>query len=278
MDRPGEIVLEVLIVTHGEEGIRSVLAGCYPEVEGVSWLLSWQRSDGLDVPEALSSRKDFRVIRTDTIGVANNRINALENAHGPICLLSDDDLSYTDTALASLRDYWLSHHEIDFLSCHVTEDEKYFIPSRADSFDFDLEPKGYYFTAFEISFRLDAVRRAGVSFEPLLGVGAPELIAAEEEIFARTLLRKGLKGRRISLKLCDHKGLSTGHRLTKHPGFVKTQGAFVRFLKPHTWMARMPWSAYFVSRQTLGLHAYPRVLRLMYKGALYSRRNKMFEQ
>lgn len=273
-----DIVLEVLIVTHGEDGMRSVLEGCYPQVDGVRWLLSWQRCDGIDVPEALALRKDFRVIRTDTIGVARNRINALEHASGPICLLSDDGLTYSASALASLRDYWLSHDEIDLLSCHVTEDDRNYISVNADSFDFECEPRGYYFSAIEISFRLESVRKVGVSFEPLLGAGAPELIAAEEEVFARTLLRKGLKGRRIPIKLCDHKGLSTGHRLTDHPGFVKTQGAFVRFLKPHTWMLKMPWSAFFVSRQTLGLRAYPRVLRLMYNGAIYSKRNKMFRQ
>lgn len=274
-----EIILQVLVCAYGSDAMKSMLGGSYPQVAGVGYLVSWQASGGAAVPEEFASRADFEVVRTDTVGLSRNRNNALKHACAPFCLLSDDDLSYTIGGLSRLCEYWRTNaDDEDIVVCHFTESGRRYPTYSVDTFDLSARPKGYYFISVEISFRRESVMKSGVRFEELMGVGAPELTCGEEEVFMFSLLRKGLKGKCLPIILGDHPAESSGNRLTKSAGFIKTQGAFVRFLKPHTWMLKMPWSAFFVSRQTLGLRAYPRVLRLMYNGAIYSKRNKMFRQ
>lgn len=277
MGERDEITLCVLVCAYGPDALKSILQGCYPEVDGVGYLVSWQASGGAPVPEAIAAREDFRVERVDGTGLSCNRNHTLHMADAPFCLVADDDLVYSAEGLAALRDYWLTHPDADILTCHIMEGGKLLPTFSSGEFYLTEPPEGYYYTSVEISFRLGAVRQSGVRFEELMGVGAPELVCGEEEVFVRSLLWKGLRGICVPIVLGDHPDTSTGNQLKRHPGFVKTQGALLRFRYPHTWLAMLPLSAVKRARHTLGLCRWPLVMKMMFEGAVYTKRHNMFK-
>lgn len=272
-----EIILQVLVCAYGSDAMKSMLGGSYPQVDGVGYLVSWQASGGAAVPEEFASRADFEVVRTDTVGLSRNRNNALKHACAPFCLLSDDDLSYTIGGLTRLCEYWRTNaSDEDIVVCHFTESGRRYPTYSVDTFDLSARPKGYYFISVEISFRRESVMKSGVRFEELMGVGAPELTCGEEEVFMFSLLRKGLKGKCLPIILGDHPAESSGNRLTKSAGFIKTQGALLRFRYSRTWLIRLPFAAVKRARHTLGVSRWHLVMKMMFAGAWYSRCNAMF--
>ena len=70
-----------------------------PEREDVTYLVAWQCTDASFASLATDSRllrKDVRLVKTDSTGLARNRNVALEHATGDILLIADDDVRYED--------------------------------------------------------------------------------------------------------------------------------------------------------------------------------------
>ena len=66
--------MQVLISTCTPQGIARVAAMELPVVEGVEYLVMWQKHEGAQVPKQLERRADVRIIRSERIGLsATNR-------------------------------------------------------------------------------------------------------------------------------------------------------------------------------------------------------------
>ena len=276
--------LQVLIATYGQGGLerlaRNVDVGALPPTAGVAYLIScqtgWPRPNAPEtalseaeppiVPEALK-RDDIEIFFTQTAGLSKNRNVLLKEATAPLCLIADDDLSYTSSSFHAVIKTFKENPDTDiatFISANALLDSKanntrhdeskhlqseqgnlqYEKAYPDHSFDLRKPAKGYYITSFEIAFRRERVIGSGILFNENFGVGAPLYGAGEEELWVNQLLRKGLKGQFFPLHLTIHHGATTGTREASNPRVLRAQGVIIPLLYPTTGLPRLFLKAY----------------------------------
>ena len=164
-----------------------------PEREDVTYLVAWQCTDASFASLATDSRllrKDVRLVKTDSTGLARNRNVALEHATGDILLIADDDVRYEDIYFDRIIRTFQDYPSLDiacFQACSY--DGKSLRDYASHTFAYADQPRGTYFISFEIALR----RSAGIpSFDERFGLGAPFLGAGEEEVFLWQAHRHGL--------------------------------------------------------------------------------------
>lgn len=235
-EKAEDIQLQVLICTFGRDGIESVAAGKHPETPGVEYLVSWQASDGIDVPEALL-RHDFTIHRTDTTGLSKNRNNALARASAPLILISDDDVDYTAEGLTAVINSFQANPDADLLvfRFYCNKGNKFY-PDH--SFSLRLPPKGYYTSSIEIALRRNSLADHNIWFNENFGIGAI-FPSGEEDILIKDCLDAGLTGRFIPMTIARHDADTTSHKNLSLPTRPQTRGAIFLHLHPKSWPARM---------------------------------------
>ncbi len=229
------VKLQVLICTYGAEGIDRVAKGKHPVVNGVEYIVSWQASDCVQIPHALL-RGDFRIYRTDTLGLSKNRNNSLSKATAPIILISDDDVDYTAEGLRLVMDSFAENSGIDIITFeYVSKSHKKFYPGR--QFSLDIPEKGYFITSFEIALKRDAIV-GKIWFNESFGIGA-QFPSGEEDVFLKDCLDAGLKGIFLPSVIARHDGTTTSMRNLMQASRPLTKGAVFRRLHPKSWIPRM---------------------------------------
>ena len=108
--------MQVLISTCTPQGIARVAAMELPVVEGVEYLVMWQKHEGAQVPKQLERRADVRIIRSERIGLSANRNDLLDAATDKAVLIADDDLRYTTASLSAVRDVINDNPGVDYFS------------------------------------------------------------------------------------------------------------------------------------------------------------------
>lgn len=230
--------LQVLIVAYGRDGIESVAEHCHPVMDGVEYIVSWQFAGALpEIPHSLKKRNDFKVLPSPSVGVAHNRNLALDAASAPIVLESDDDVSYTPEMLQQVIDAFDARPECDFLAFkyHSKSNPR---PYPDKECDLRNPPKGYFIGGVEMAFRLRPIRKAGIRFNELFGIGA-EFPSGEEDLFLNDVIKAGLNARFVPLTIVIHESSSTCMRESASPSFIRTKGAILSIIHPHTWHLRM---------------------------------------
>lgn len=235
--------LQVLISTYGEEGIRRLASHRYPAHPEVEYIVSWQKHDLARLPGELRERKDFQIYPEDTIGLCNNRNNALRHATAPIVLTSDDDLTYTLGQLQTVIDAFAENPDMDFLTFRYEADPQVKVyPEK--SFMIDAPPKGYFVSSVELGLNLKRLRESGKLgdveiFNPAFGVNGTHFSCGEEDILIADLNRKGFSGRYIPEVICRHEGDTTSERIYATREFIETKGAVTAYIHPLTWPLRV---------------------------------------
>lgn len=260
------MTLEVLICTYGNEGINRVAKMDLPEVDGVKYLVSWQTNEfQLLLPDELH-RKDLRIYTSTSKGLSNNRNHALKKASGDICLIADDDLSYTTEQLKAVINTFDTNPNIDIALFKYSGDDNKQYPDY--EFDLKKEPKGYYITSFEIAFRRNSIPST-LKFDSRLGVGT-SMPAGEEAIFIHQALKEGLICRFFPITITHHPKLTTGSRKPS-PGVLQANGVIVAVKYGVLGMLRLPIIAWRLSRQR-NAKIFPAVHNL-FKGYIYGKKN-----
>lgn len=231
-----EVKLQVLICTFGPEGIHRLTNSVRPRVEGVEYFVSWQIPEGdFEIPSELK-RKDFRIEKSRTRGLSVNRNIACRRATAPICLISDDDIDYTEEGLRYVMDSFDSYPEMDFATFMFEGEDNKWYPDY--EFEMHNPPKNYYVSSIEIAYRREGIERCDISFDERFGVGA-QYIAGEEDIFIHEVLKGGLKGKFFPKVIARHTGESTSIRLSNAREYVESKGAVFCITHPYTWPLRM---------------------------------------
>ncbi len=246
-----EIKLEVLISTLGRDGIERVAKMVLPRVDGVRYLVSWQKPDG-DIPQSLV-RPDMSVYRTSSMGISSNRNDAFDASTARLLLIADDDLIYTEEGLQSVIATMEAHPEVDLATFrHEGGDEKKF-----PDYEFDLTArvKNYYVTSFEIALRRHVVFGENrVRYDVRFGPGAPRFKAGDEAFFVDDVMRAGYICRFFPITIVTHPGKTNSHRYLTS-AFLESQGVHIRSQYPwYSAWARIPlvaWRHYKARRYTL---------------------------
>lgn len=255
--------LQVLIATYGDDGLRRTASMSLPAIDGVSYLVSCQTGEDATppIPQGLQ-RPDIRVIMTPGRGLCANRNRLLEAADAEYVLTADDDMSYTE---AQLRAALNSLGEADITTFRIEgAGDKIYPTSRMDLGH--GMPRGYCPSSVEIALRMDAVRRSGLHFCTLFGIGAPVLGCGEEDILIWNARRLGLSIEYVPAVIGRHMGgPSTGQR-TPTPAVWRARGAVLLLTHPYSGWLR-------IVRQALRAHSLE-ALRLMMAGAVYAVRHR----
>lgn len=245
--------LEVLISTFGAEGLRRVASMELPSMPEVSYLVSCQSPghDSLPLPCELM-REDIKVVFTPSKGLSINRNHALSHSSAPICLIADDDLSFTPDAFKRIISVFHDHPALDVATFEYTGADGSFEKSYPPfPFPLSAPAKGYFVTSFEIAFRRLSVIDSGVRFNENFGLGAPVYGSGEEELWIRDLLDAGLNGHFYPYVIASHRGgPTTGLRLMASPHVLRASGAVIKRLYPSTAFLRVLLKAWRSSRAT----------------------------
>lgn len=184
-------MLQLLICTYNT-GIRDVPSILLPPVEGIGYVVSMQYSDDCflkDIPKVLLQREDVVLSTINGLGLSVNRNNAITNATAEICVIADDDVRYTLSDLHRIVSAHEATPEADVLLFQAKGPQGFLKHYPTHTFDYAHQPKGYYPSSIEITFKRERVK--DISFDPRFGLGSGCIINGEEEVWLNTLYRKG---------------------------------------------------------------------------------------
>lgn len=263
------LTLDILICTLNE-GINNVSSVLLPQQEGVSYVVSWQQ-DGYecDVPAALL-RSDVTVVTLPGRGLSRNRNNAIAHSSADICLIADDDVTYTPDSIRDVINTFESNPHLDVATFRSQSDfEKKQFPDY--SFSLAKPAKGYYVSSIEITFRRTSIV-GKLSFNELLGLGAPVLHAGEESVFIIEAVRRRLDCRYFPITIVTHNHPTTGVNPIQTPGTIMAQGSYISIAyRDCTAPLRYVLKAWRMSRSTRT--GFFRALYYIIKGAAYAKRH-----
>lgn len=241
------VKLQVAISTCGEDAMQKVAAMRLPRVDGVGYLISCQ-SAPLDIPAELR-RDDVRVFFTSSRGISNNRNYALSLVTAPYVLIADDDLVYDANGLAEVIRVYDSDPTLDYATFRFAFPYSKTYPEG----EWDLSRKFSHYNpiSFEISFRMESYRRAGLHFSTYLGLGAPYANSGEEDVVLYNCRRKRLHGKYFPVIVGEHPNVPGGRVHKNAPAKLRTMGAVAVNVYPGTAILRLPLIAHRAPGNTL---------------------------
>ena len=203
------------------------------------------QADGADDIQTTVGDVPVRMITTPERGLSNSRNRLLENAEGDICIVGDDDLLYAPGYDEIIRKAYADHPKADIIAFQFSErldaDTRQAFPTERRLGILQISKVA----SVEVTFRLASIRRAGLRFDPLLGLGA-QFGSSEENAFLADALRAGLHIHYVPETICyciedqeDRRKWTDGFN---RDYFVKRGACFSRI---YGWLY-LPMSAAFV--------------------------------
>lgn len=238
------MTLQLLISTI-DSGINNIASIILEPRDGISYLISWQHSTEFsgDIPEQLK-RKDIEVVQLQCCGLSCNRNNCIKHATGDVCVICDDDCTYTHDQLNNIAITFATNPKLD-IATFKAYGTKTAYPNK--SFDLNNPPKNYHVTSFEIAFRRKSVQ-GKLQFNELFGLGAPELHCGEEEVFILDATTAGLNCKYFPAYVVTHNGETTSTKRVNQSGTLKARGAFLYKAYRRTMIPRVFLISYRLHR------------------------------
>lgn len=238
------MTLDLALITYGSDGIDRVADMNLPHVDNVRYVLSWQQDKGQPLPESLK-RNDLSVFRTDSVGAAVNRNNAIDHCTADVILFSDDDIIYTADQLLQVLEPFKNNPDLDlacFMATHPSGPT--YPPSECQLTD--PLPRGFWISAYQIAYRRERI--ADLRCHPEFGAGSKLLTGADDELFLLSAIRRGFHCRFIPINICTHPTLSTGTTTHLTPGNLRAVGCYITLAYPHSFIPRLLLKAWRVYR------------------------------
>lgn len=229
------IILQVLICTYGEDGIKRVAKRTYPNIKGVEYLISWQTKTDNKIPEKLK-REDIVIFKTDSVGLSKNRNHALSKASARYILIGDDDVDYYEEGLKSVIKAFQENPHADIITFRFDcKNSTKLYP--AEIINLQHPSKGFYVSSIEIALKRESIH-GKIWFNENFGIGAL-FPSGEEDVFIKDCLNSHLNGIYYPSIIARHDGATTSDRILMLPTRPQTKGAVFLQLHPHSWPLRM---------------------------------------
>ena len=230
------LTIQFLISTLGKR-IAQAAKVLLPPVEGVSYVVVWQRngiiSDAL--PAELKEREDVSIVEDNGKGLARSRNIALENATADLLVITDDDNRYDTAAIELIRNAFEKHPTAGLIQFQaLTMEGKPLRNYPAFPYAYETRPRGTYFCSVELVMR----RKANLPrFDERFGLGA-ELGCGEEEVFVHEAVKRGVKMIYVPQPLVRTDGATTGGRFLTDAAVQRAKGAVLCILhgKVGAWL------------------------------------------
>ena len=222
------LTIQFLISTLGER-IAQAAKVLLPPVEGVSYVVVWQRNGiGSDaLPAELKEREDVSIVEDNGKGLARSRNIALEHATADLLVITDDDNRYDTAAIELIRNAFEKHPTAGLIQFQALSMEgKPLRNYPAFPYAYETRPRGTYFCSVELVMR----RKANLPrFDERFGLGA-ELGCGEEEVFVHEAVKRGVKMIYVPQPLVRTDGATTGGRFLTDAKVQKAKGAVLCIL------------------------------------------------
>jgi len=229
--------LEIIITTIGNK-IINLLKNFYPSHSDVSYQIHHQNHKKNDynseINDFLNKRRDVVYYNYQDKGLSKNRNHSLLTSKGNYCLISDDDLIYTDNAFNKIINSFKNYPEADILT---------FKTKFPNGKDFKRYAKRSYkhnfrsimrVTSFEIAYRRKSIEQAGIKWDEEFGIGGKPFTNGIENIFLVDALKSGLKAYFIPKTIVIHPFDNSGYNYSKH--LIESKGAmFARMFGKHAY-------------------------------------------
>lgn len=160
------------------------------------------------MPEALlpAGRPDIRLVLLDSVGVAQSRNAALEQAQGTYLLFADDDVALDMGGVLAIRAHLRDHPALDMAVGRLLGPGPARNAPRAKRLR--LTNSAHIGTP-QLMVRRDRIRARGILFDTRFGLGARHPLG-EEFIFVTDALKAGLRGVHLPLAVGAHPHQSSG--------------------------------------------------------------------
>lgn len=218
-----------ILISTIDQGIDKIKNILLPYRDDVKYIVSHQYTDTSFkiIPDALD-RQDVVVSQISGKGLSISRNNAIKQADGDICVISDDDVSYTNEYIDRVKRTYLKEHNVD-IACFKIETnkgepeyKKYATGKKC----FSLSNKASV-SSIEITFKLNKIKSNKINFDSRFGIGSEKLIGGEETVFLFDCLKSKLKVCYYPYFVVNHPFESTVKSLSKYDKRrVSVTGAF----------------------------------------------------
>lgn len=179
-----------MISTFGER-IKNVKDVLLPPMDGIEYVVSWQRNSlTFDIPKALK-RNDVRVSIHDDKGISANRNHALGMVKTPYAIIADDDVRYSENDLKEVIKIVKNNPEIDIFCFRIKINSGGWLKLYPEErYNYLRQPRGAYVTSCELLLKMSNILPL---FDEHYGIGNPYLGCGEEEIFLIDAAHRGLR-------------------------------------------------------------------------------------
>ena len=150
-----------------------------------------------------------QLVELKSRGVAKSRNAALKYASGEYLIFGDDDITFDESGLTTLIDYFDNHPECAIIMAQATDETgtlRKNYPSKSHSLTKFNSAKA---ATYEMMVRLDAIRDKGIAFDENFGAGVENFLG-DEYIFIADALKKSLKGVFLPVRVAIHPKDSSG--------------------------------------------------------------------
>lgn len=233
----GKMRMQVFICTLGQKGADLIAEKDYPRLPGVEYVVTIQEPDvEVVIPDKITLRPDFSVIRTKTRGIAVNRNIALDAATASIALITDDDVVFQADELLGLMRAFDERPETDIISFRY-QSRNY--PKTYPDFEFEWKriPKNYHMTAIEVAMRPERLR-GRLRYNERFGFST-DFLGGEDDMLLFEAVKKGIAGRFIPMDVGRHDHASSRNRFYGDERLLETKGALISYVSPVIWFPRM---------------------------------------
>lgn len=188
------VSVNVLVATYNE-GIFRVCNLLLPPREDISYIISHQiTSDVYDLIPNELHRDDVSVFKMCTKGLSKNRNFLIQKSNADICIIADDDVTYTFEYIDKIKNAFIISEEVDVLIGKIFTGDNQPIYKNYPLHKGLISWLNFTkISSVEISFRRTFIQNR-IYFDERFGLGAHEYpYGGEESIFISDCLKKGGK-------------------------------------------------------------------------------------
>lgn len=199
-----------ILISTIDEGINQVQNVTLDPREDVKYIISHQYTDNKYkyIPDELV-RGDITISQIEGKGLTKSRNNAIKIASGDIALLSDDDVTYTNADIETIKKTFLENSDVDvaIFKIRTPPGEPEYKKFSDEIIEYKRAP---FVGSVQIAFKLDSIKEKGILFDERFGAGQELLICGEEKLFIQDCINDGLKVVYFPEYIVEHPYLNTG--------------------------------------------------------------------
>ena len=234
------MTLDVVIATYSPDGIIRVSDMNLPVVEGVKYIVNWQKHEGAEIPAKLL-RDDIKVYRTSGEGSSVNRNEGIMHANSEIVYLADDDIQIMPEAFDTIIGRFEEFPDTQLATFMMKETARKKYPLEVTELNFYL-PKGYSVATYQMAFRREIFPQ--ISFNEKFGINSGVFEAGEDELFHLTARKHRIKCRFFPDIIASHPHEATGRRKINDKKILHGMGAVITLSYPKSFFLRIPLRAW----------------------------------